>query len=546
MSDLRTLAGARFDDFTTAELRLLRSVCTPNFAVCGYNMQLNGKDNDPILGSDWPKWRRIRAELIRWLCMDPQARALIDPEGIEVFGARVEGDVDLSNLTIPFPLAFIHCHVMSLLDLTDTHILELNLDGTYVRVLAANGLTTTGSVFLRNGFTTEDTIRVMGAQVGGNFECDGGTFKKGLYADGVKVSGSLFLRHGFNSHEEVRLFGASVDGNVECDNGAFENHAQASAGPKIRALNMDNAVVKGDVYLRNGFSAEGDASLIGAQISGDLDCTQARIVEELNIARCVVRGAFFWRQIPNRDSVKLELSNAAVYFLEDESPSWPNKGNLRLDGFSYSNLSDGTRNVDGRLDWLSRQQRFNPQPYRQLAKVYAYLGDEDAAQRVLVQMQNLQRSEHWYQRPESWFLRWSIGYGYHPLYAFWELVGLAGLGWIIYRRAELANTMVPTDNDAYALAKSSAALPPSYPRFSPLVYSIENSLPLIDLGQGAHWQPDPDPQTIPPSGSGRWSKFDYILKSPKFLRRFLWVQIILGWILATLFAAGVTGIIRKD
>jgi hypothetical protein len=207
---------------------------------------------------------------------------------------------------------------------------------------------------------------------------------------------------------------------------------------------------------------------------------------------------------------------------------------------------DGTRNVDGRLDWLSRQQRFTPQPYRQLAKVYTYLGDEDASQRVLVQMQNLQRSEHWYQRPESWFLRWSVGYGYHPLYAFWELVGLAGLGWIIYRRAELANSMVPTDNDAYALAKNANTLPPSYPRFSPLVYSIENSLPLIDLGQGARWQPDPDPRTIFTSGGSWLSKFDHILKSPTFLRRFLWVQIFLGWILATLFAAGVTGIIRKD
>jgi hypothetical protein len=33
---------------------------------------------------------------------------------------------------------------------------------------------------------------------------------------------------------------------------------------------------------------------------------------------------------------------------------------------------------------------------------------------------------------------------------------------------------------------------------------------------------------------------------PKFLRWFLWVQILLGWLLATLFLAGVTGIVRKD
>ena len=34
--------------------------------------------------------------------------------------------------------------------------------------------------------------------------------------------------------------------------------------------------------------------------------------------------------------------------------------------------------------------------------------------------------------------------------------------------------------------------------------------------------------------------------SPRFLRWFLWLQILLGWLLATLLLAGLTGIIRKE
>ena len=34
--------------------------------------------------------------------------------------------------------------------------------------------------------------------------------------------------------------------------------------------------------------------------------------------------------------------------------------------------------------------------------------------------------------------------------------------------------------------------------------------------------------------------------SPRFLRWFLWIQILLGWLLATLFLAGVTGIVRTQ
>jgi hypothetical protein len=42
------------------------------------------------------------------------------------------------------------------------------------------------------------------------------------------------------------------------------------------------------------------------------------------------------------------------------------------------------------------------------------------------------------------------------------------------------------------------------------------------------------------------ARFSRLTTSPVFLQRFLWFQIILGWILATLFAAGITGIVRKD
>ena len=578
--DLQALASARFKDLTPAEAELLRAVRTPDFAVCGPNLSPSDPENDSSKGDMWRDTRRIRADLIRWLCMDPQARSFIDPEGIEIFGARIRGDLDLSNLTIPFPLAMQHCRIAGTLDLTLTHLIELNLGGTSVRLLAANGICTAGSAFFRHGFSTDVNLKIMGGQIGGNFECDGGIFRNGINADAVKVSGSLFLRKGFVSHGEVRLVGAAVDGNLECDEGAFENHTKPVADPKVRALNLDNIVVKGDVYLRKGFSARGDVSLIGAQIGGDLDCSETRIIGELNLARCTVRGAFFWRSIPNPNLIRLDLRNAAVYAIQDESSSWPNQGNLRLEGFSYVTIMDPKSGVEDRLEWLAREQPFTPQPYRQLAKVYSNLGNEDAAHKVLMQMQRRQRAEHWYQQPESWLLRWSIGYGYHPLYAFWELAALAGLGWIIYRRAYLNGAMTPTDKEAYAAfdPKVHTTTLPNYPRFSPLVYSVENSLPLVNLGQTERWQPDPaniptdfgplfarlKRTALPLVSKASWraaiSQLRSLLTSPRllwrrvknmnpsplFVQRFLWFQIILGWILATLFAAGVTGVIRKD
>jgi hypothetical protein len=35
------------------------------------------------------------------------------------------------------------------------------------------------------------------------------------------------------------------------------------------------------------------------------------------------------------------------------------------------------------------------------------------------------------------------------------------------------------------------------------------------------------------------------LTSPRFVRVFLWFQILLGWLLATLFAAGIAGLVHS-
>jgi hypothetical protein len=165
------------------------------------------------------------------------------------------------------------------------------------------------------------------------------------------------------------------------------------------------------------------------------------------------------------------------------------------------------------------------------------------------------------------------------LWAFWEIVGLSTLGWVIYRRGYLAGNIVPVDKQAYASFRSDGRPPDHHTAFAPLVFSIENSLPLVKLGQGDKWRPEPSPKVAPfqqkswPTALGpprprtklSWSRCFLVycglepdpnteklrsqpsrwLTSSKFLRWFLWFQILLGWLLATLFLAGVTGLVRN-
>ena len=132
------------------------------------------------------------------------------------------------------------------------------------------------------------------------------------------------------------------------------------------------------------------------------------------------------------------------------------------------------------------RHRFHRDPYLQLAKVLRDSGDAEGALRVLEKMEELRRTgdEHGpIAHLESWVLKGSIGYGYYPARAIWEILGLSALGWIIYRRSYLAGTMAPTDKDAYANFQAEGQVPAFYPSFAPLVYSVENSLPLVKLGR---------------------------------------------------------------
>jgi hypothetical protein len=120
-----------------------------------------------------------------------------------------------------------------------------------------------------------------------------------------------------------------------------------------------------------------------------------------------------------------------------------------------------------------------------------------------------------------------IGYGYYPELAGLWLVLSAVLGFGIYWLGYLKGGIAPTDKAAYYIFTSTHALPPYYERFQAFFYSLENSFPLVKLGQVDRWQPDPRPSW--------WS-----------LRIFRWAQICGGWFFATMFVAGVTGIVRRD
>lgn len=657
---LLKLAETRFHPLSNAERLLLAAVSAGDTAWCGPTPKDFDPANNPAKADSWGPERTIRANLIRWLCIDREARNFVDPRGIQAHGARIEGALDLSFVRIRFPLSLSCCRMKEEVRFRFLRIPTINLGGSWVRTLNAERAKLKGSLFLNNGFCSEGEVQLLGARIGSNLDCGAGRFRnaggKALRADRIRVRGSLFLRNAFVAEGEVRLLGAEIGGNFECNDGSFSNpggsalsgdrmtiqgslflrdgftavgeirflgaqihgnlecHGGKFSNPGAIALNADRITVKGNVFLHNGFAADGEVDLPGAQIGNNLACDagifknpggmalnadsvnvrgfvffragfsaegevnllSAQIGDnlecdggsfkcpvgkalnadrisvqgdvlfrenfsaegEVGLADSLIKGTMVWSGIRNPSRMSLNLTGASAGAISDDNSSWPPPGKLNLDGFVYSHIISGLTHTRNRLAWLALQQPFTPQPYRQLAKVMRNAGVDRGERRVLFTMEDRLWKEE--RSPVTtlfrWPVRWVVGYGYYPLRALAGLAILVLLGWGVFAAARSASAMAPRDEQAYDTFKSKGSAPAHYEPLSPFVYSLENSLPLVKLGQIDRWGPDPTPK---PDSSGPFA-------SSRFLFAFQRLQVLLGWIFATLFVAGVTGIVQKD
>ena len=130
--------------------------------------------------------------------------------------------------------------------------------------------------------------------------------------------------------------------------------------------------------------------------------------------------------------------------------------------------------------------------------------------------------------------------------ALWWLLALVVAGSAVYRVGYEAGNIVPVDKEAYKSYVEHNELPGNYPAFYALPYSLENSFPVVKLGVQDMWTSGQTRQATAHQPFGRLSWLLLRVASPRFLQPFRWTQICLGWLLATLFVGGVTGIVRND
>jgi hypothetical protein len=385
----RTLTD--FGALSPAEETLRDEICGGQIVVLG-----DGARPGEAAGPD----RQVRATFLRYLILGgcDALPGMIPEHGVNVVGALVTGELNLKGARIPRDVVLLFCRFDTIPNFMSAQLDTLNLSGSALPGLDADGLQAGGSVSLSNVEATGE-ILLTGARLGGDLDCECARFTAGksgraLVADGLQVGGIVSLS-GAKAIGEMRLLGARLGGNLDCSGARF------TAGKSGKALNADGLRAGGGVFLI-GAEATGEVRFLGAKLGVNLSCSGASFTagksgKALNVDGAEIDGVFFLREKARVEGV-LDLTGARVGSLCDDPDCWPKPGNLILNRCRYGAfVGQSPVTAAARMRWLDLQypaqwnEDFWPQPWEQCAKVLREMGHADDARQVLIGKERGQR-----------------------------------------------------------------------------------------------------------------------------------------------------------
>jgi len=501
LADERSLSD--FGELSTAEARLLECCQRGWIAKVGEALPNIGHEGN-----------QVRAGFVRFLALGGDHEAPVHEQGVRLDGGWLDGLLDLTAVHAQRRIVLWSCRIEKIIAV-EAHLQSLSLSGSLLEA--------------------------------------------GLIGDGLRCDGSILLRSNFKSGREIRLAGARISGSLDCSGGRFE------ASDQKNALLCDGAKIEGSLFLNHDFYADGAVRLVGVQIGGVLDCIGSSFHNPagsaLSCSRSTVGGALFFREI-KKLAGEVNLSGMHVSSLCDDRESWMGaRGELMLDGFTYSRLAGGApSDAATRIAWLESQTldylgvEFRPQPWEQLIGVLRAMGHPNEARRVAIAKQvRLRRSRRIVKgaRGLHWLYGALVGYGYRVP----RLAGMAIAVWLACAFAywgaanpqwfgETNYLIAPAKQEPSAACLVARALThdgdpclpptPDYANFAPIVYSADVMLPIISLGYKAEWKPvvrSPDGKPLV------WGKI---------LRALYWTEIVFGWVTGALLIGALGNLIKKD
>lgn len=460
-------------------------------------------------------------------------------------GVRANGETRLLDATVRGQLLLLSC------EYKNPYGVGFGLQSTSVRGLAKlEGVVITGE------------YNMSGAYLEDQLELDDTTLNGRLNLDRIRVQGNVAMQHS-NIADGVLAAGACIGGQLRLQRGRIEGAWPALSatatnvgeslvmGPDLLVLGglgLDDSHIGRDVRIRrSGVSGQADEYARGRpaiaatrlSVGGSVDMHYLATRGTVGLAAATIHGHFTASGAAFQaerslslvlddariDTLDLEgltshegisLRNTNIRGLVDTPSVWEDSEYyLRgmklgsLDGPDADDAGSWSRNC--RVAWALRAQDRSIGLLREIAAVYAAVGRARDATAVMVR-----GSGGLAEGAEKALM--VVGYGYRAWYAVFILAALMVPTLLVVSYGDSMGAVVPSG------AASSAVDCAEYPCLNEVVFTLESVIPLLDLGQTDAWHID----TERAPAVGAW----------------LWGVTLVGWLLASVFVASVTGIIR--
>ena len=430
MGEFRTKQDILYADPSEIELELLEKAEAGDGLILG----------DGELPSEGDENRRIRAGIIRYLLLGGCEELRCHEKGVQLMGAWVPDLLDLE------------------------------------------GCDSDNAMYISNSrFSAPPMLR--GARLRGVYL--DGSHCPGISADRLRLRESLHLRRGFHASGEVRLLGAEIGGDLDCEEGTFRNEGGD-------ALDVSDSHITGGIIWRGGASAVGRVELSGAS-GAHLNDDWGDWPE---VPGSLSLNGFTYGTIDGHGAVDAE-TRLKWLALDDVSRGFRPQPYQHL----AKVLREMGHTEDARKVMVAKErlQRADAR-HRHLEQIKDILGGKmDGGHRIVASFAAIVWS--WV---KQWVFNLTIGFGYYPLRAVFWVLFLIGTGWWLFAQTWDAGDMTPNSapvlvSKAWTEVEhlphpaetwtTQARAGRDYETFSAFAYSLDVVVPLIDLGQESAWAP---------------------------------------------------------
>jgi uncharacterized protein YjbI with pentapeptide repeats len=518
-----------------------------------------GKEAD--LSRQFPeeKDRKLSAKFVQDLLTGNLTSVTLHRNGVRIIGAIIDEPIDISNAQIPWEVWLNDCQFSN-----GVIFVRANFAGTvsfqnstFGADANFNGMKV-GQAALFNKAVFKGWVDFGSADIAGHFYAIEAQFKdkvKGPRFESMKVRGLAFFRKAefegwwvnflladftrnfeaqgvkfTNSEGRVDFYGMKVGQIANFNDAVFEGSVDFSWADIAGNFEAQRAQFKNTVVLVMNCGGKGDFT--GAKFSGsayfakstflDLVMGDTRIRDLDARWLRAERSASFTNLIVEHSA---DLSNADFATLDLSRSVWPKDRNdgaaFDMQGMSYKYICSVSKNEPQShqaLLKLADQSVYTADVYRNLEEFFLRQGYRDDADRAFIAGKSRERKDYfhsgdWARWLGSWMLYLLVGYGRHP-----ERAGYVGLGIIV-----LGCILFPSKKMELQDPKELEKPKEKRRQYNRFWYSLGLFLPVVDLKTSELWGPKPQ---------------------HRFLRNYVRVHILLGWILVPLVLAALTGLIK--